>query len=542
MRKSFLFILIFISLLWSEGIYDQQRIKPFDSFCREILFDFNGKTTFQGLSATELILKIIQEPSSTAHFDLFKINRAEVAELLHLDSKKRYHSYSDLQSNSFLLDEYNERQDNHPVTQELKNLFKQKHIYESLIHALDYKRPLIEISSDSLKREMGLEFSRSLFSPQELLAHFRLLDSASMSDSALWWRDSLLFQTYIGLQESPLRIYESPDQQVLVSAWFFLWQGKQVPSISLPPEEHDLRLRAEIFYHTVNFPQKALILLGLVILLGLISRVFPKSVLERIQIVLVGLFSGMLLFTMCLRAYIMHAPPLGSLYEVILLVLLFISLILFFLLLKKQLISALFPSSLLMFILLFFAQNAILQGDSFKVLPPLLNSSFWLTIHVFTIALGYSGMILSGLWAHLCLIKPSEQNHRLLYGILIFGVGFTLIGILFGGIWADLAWGRFWGFDPKECGALFVVIWAMIALHAKAGRLLTQEGFVFFTAWNMIIVALCWFGINLLNIGLHSYGSQKGIGFSLLFFILVDASLILFLAWFQRRRIRSSHE
>jgi hypothetical protein len=69
---------------------------------------------------------------------------------------------------------------------------------------------------------------------------------------------------------------------------------------------------------------------------------------------------------------------------------------------------------------------------------------------VFTIALGYSGMILSGLWAHLCMLKPSKQNHRVLYGILVFGMSFTVIGILLGGIWADLAWGRFWGWDPKE--------------------------------------------------------------------------------------------
>jgi ABC-type transport system involved in cytochrome c biogenesis permease subunit len=195
-----------------------------------------------------------------------------------------------------------------------------------------------------------------------------------------------------------------------------------------------------------------------------------------------------------------------------------------------------------MFILLFFAQNALVQGDSFSVLPALLNSSFWLTTHVFTIALGYSGMILSGLWAHLCMLKPSKQNHRVLYGILVFGMSFTVIGILLGGIWADLAWGRFWGWDPKECGALFLVLWAMISLHAKAGRVITQEGFVFFSAWNMIIVALCWFGINLLGIGLHSYGFQRGIELSLLIFIIADSFLIFFLASIQRRQMRSSLE
>jgi hypothetical protein len=78
----------------------------------------------------------------------------------------------------------------------------------------------------------------------------------------------------------------------------------------------------------------------------------------------------------------MQAPPLASLYEVMLLVLVLISFILGFLFVKKWLTIAIIPSSLLMFILLFFAQNALVQGDSFSVLPALLNSSFWLTTHV----------------------------------------------------------------------------------------------------------------------------------------------------------------
>ena len=157
MKKVVIFTLFFISLLWSEGIYDQGRIKPFDSFSRDILFSFNGKSSFQGLSAKELILKIIQDPASTNEFELFKINRAEVAELLHLDSKKRYHSYSNLKSSRFLLEQYNERKDDHPVTLELKKLYREMRSYESLAHALDYKRPLIQIDSDSLKSELGLE-------------------------------------------------------------------------------------------------------------------------------------------------------------------------------------------------------------------------------------------------------------------------------------------------------------------------------------------------------------------------------------------------
>ena len=56
MKKVVLFTLLLISLLYSEGIYDQGRIKPFDSFSRDVLYHFNGKTSFQEFSAKELVL------------------------------------------------------------------------------------------------------------------------------------------------------------------------------------------------------------------------------------------------------------------------------------------------------------------------------------------------------------------------------------------------------------------------------------------------------------------------------------------------------
>lgn len=528
------------SSLFAEGIFDQGRLKPFDSFARDVLYHWNGKSTFEKKAASEIVLKVIQEPAATTGWALFKINRADVAELLHLDSKKRYHSYFELKPSLSLLEQYYEREDSHPISLELKKLFEGVRYYESLTRALDYKRPIIELTSDSLKAALGLDLKVNIFSPELLLEKISPLDTSSLSDEVKWWRDSLFFQTYLGAQTSPLRIYPGIDNATPVSAWHYLWRGQKLPDLSFPAPETSLTLRAEVCYHRLNLPRIALFVFGLAILIGLINQVFLKRRLGQIQAILFAGGGLLLASTLGFRAFIMGAPPLGSLYEVMLLVLVFISWFLVLLFSKKGANAGILPSGILIFLLLFFAQNALLQGDSFKVLPPLLNSSFWLTTHVFTIALGYSGMILSGLWAHVCMVKPSKENQRLLYGILVFGVAFTGVGILLGGVWADLAWGRFWGWDPKECGALFVVIWAMIALHAKTGKFITASGFVFFCAWNMIVIALCWFGINMLGIGLHSYGSQSGITLGLVFFILGDALLISFLAWIQRRQIRQN--
>ena len=180
-------------------------------------------------------------------------------------------------------------------------------------------------------------------------------------------------------------------------------------------------------------------------------------------------------------------------------------------------------------------------GNTFQQIPAVLNSSAFLTVHVFTIALGFAGMILSGVVAHLVLIRslrdkdvlPSPENSKgaplyaLLYGTLVFGAVFTIIGTLLGGVWAAFAWGRFWGFDPKECGALFVIVWAMLILHLKAGRLISPRGFALMSSFNVIVTFLCWFGINLLGVGLHSYGFQSGSVAWLAAFTLADASAII---------------
>ena len=109
------------------------------------------------------------------------------------------------------------------------------------------------------------------------------------------------------------------------------------------------------------------------------------------------------------------------------------------------------------------------------------------------------------------------------------------MGTLLGGVWADFAWGRFWGFDPKECGALFVILWTMLGLHLRSGHLVSNRGFALFNALNVIITFLCWFGINLLGVGLHSYGFQNGTFTGLVGFVLADLALILFLNFYFRK-------
>ncbi|OWV06973.1 cytochrome c biogenesis protein CcsA [Fibrobacter sp. UWH3] len=304
--------------------------------------------------------------------------------------------------------------------------------------------------------------------------------------------------------------------------------------------EQTKKFGVEVFYNHANFALIAFILAFLGCVLASVNSIFKKRSLDVTANLACGATAAVLTIAFALRFYIAARPPLSSLYEIVLLVALLLEAFEFgaFIFCKKRTFSLIIPVTLMAAVLLFFAKFILEPGDLFQPIPAVLNSGVFLTLHVFTIALGFAGMILSGVVAHVALFRQTRypeatekiQNiSKLLFGTLVFGAGFSILGTLLGGVWADYAWGRFWGFDPKECGALFVCLWAMLTLHLRGGRLVGERTFALLNSFNVIITFLCWFGINLLGVGLHSYGFQSGTVMWLLTFILVDFGVIFFL-------------
>lgn len=234
------------------------------------------------------------------------------------------------------------------------------------------------------------------------------------------------------------------------------------------------------------------------------------------------------------RILIMHRPPVTSLYEtfpfvsaVSILAALFIER----LNRKKDSIGiGLLCASLLGMILLSIANRYAAEGDTLHMLVAVLNSNFWLSTHVVCVTIGYSACLLAGAIGHIWLIRAAikggkEKSERLkeiskmVYGTLCFGLLFSFIGTVLGGIWADQSWGRFWGWDPKENGALLIVLWCIILLHAKQWGKIKNFGLAQGAVFGAIVVSLAWFGVNLLNVGLHSYGFTTGAATKLFSFI-----------------------
>lgn len=173
-------------------------------------------------------------------------------------------------------------------------------------------------------------------------------------------------------------------------------------------------------------------------------------------------------------------------------------------------------ASVIGFITLIIAHHLAGSGDTLEMLQAVLDTNIWLATHVVTITIGYSAMFFAGTLAVIYVVRgvftrsltreSAQGLVRMTYGVICFATLFSFVGTVLGGIWADQSWGRFWGWDPKENGALLIVLWCALILHARLGGFIRQRGLMIMALFGNVITSFSWFGVNMLGVGLHSYG------------------------------------
>ncbi len=282
-----------------------------------------------------------------------------------------------------------------------------------------------------------------------------------------------------------------------------------------------------LFNHAQPF-YTAAALYVLVALLGFVSWLVWPAVLARCALS-VG-FVAWLLTTagIAARMYIESRPPVTNLYSSAL----FVGWVGAGLAL---LLERLFRNSIgnvvagaIGFLTLIVAIYLPFTGDTMEMMRAVLDSNFWLATHVVTITMGYGACFVAGVLGLIFVLRgllsrsldaaTAQALLRMTYGAVCFATLFSLVGTVLGGIWADQSWGRFWGWDPKENGALVIVLWNAVILHARWGKLVGPRGFMNLAIFGNNITAASWFGVNMLGVGLHSYG-------------FMDSALLALCAW-----------
>jgi ABC-type transport system involved in cytochrome c biogenesis permease subunit len=175
-----------------------------------------------------------------------------------------------------------------------------------------------------------------------------------------------------------------------------------------------------------------------------------------------------------------------------------------------------FAGAILGFATMLVARFLAESGDTLEMLQAVLDTNFWLATHVTTVVMGYVATFVAGLLSVVYIVggmftsglrgENGRQVSGMIYGTLCFATLLSFTGTVLGGLWADQSWGRFWGWDPKENGAVLVVIWNTLILHARWGGLVKARGMAVLAVCGNMVAAWSWFGTNQLGIGLHAYG------------------------------------
>ena len=512
-------------------LQDEGRIKPLDTFARNHLLAFYGKRSIKemNLSATDWILNLILDPQNGKEQKIFNIRNPEVVSSIYLDWSTE-HKYS-----------FNEILPGLSNQAVLINMINQKPNANRTV----FEKQLLELNNNALRfEEISYLKAMKLLPPDEI----------SKTDE---WSSPLEF---IVNGRSP-----EPHQDAILNALQQYLAGRlagqeasmqsamanyKAALLMVPGELFDITVlkketwmnRVNLFYTSVGLYLFAFILLGL-------SWMIQPLLLKRASYALLILGFLFHAYGIYLRMHIMGRPPVSTLYESVIFVAFIVILFAIILEYFRRDGLGIFVGTVSGSIFHYIGFGYSADGDTLSMLVAVLNSNFWLATHVTTITMGYGASLVAGFIGHLYLVQAIRQPKNKsnlksifnnLFGITLIALFFTLFGTILGGIWADQSWGRFWGWDPKENGALLIVLWQLMMVHMRLSGLAKPAEFALGMALNNIIVALAWFGVNLLQVGLHSYGFDDGVARNLFIFIVLE--LIIGFGTYLWPRVKKKHQ
>ena len=558
------------------------RFQPFDSVARNSLLQIRTKQTVpldngQTLSATEWLLEVLMKPEQADDRKIFRIDNNEVLDLLKLTENQKFYSFNQLkpqadeiQKQADRIEQREEANISTPADRtvfetQLMKLFSEMNLYQRLEISLKppgsddlaaeldaYQKSIAPGIAAMNARDAGKKFDQDAFNNlvgfmgnYETVARFALPAVIPPTDPAVPrddWQNigtNLMATAHTGTISPPAQAYaamvtgyrsDSPADFNQAVAAYHLWLADRfAPQVN--------KAGQEFFFNNFQPFYKALVIYVLALLLALFSWFNLSDWLRRSAFFLIGLAWVIHTFGLIFRMHLEGRPPVTNLYSSAI----FIGwgAVILGMVLEKIYRDGIgcVVAGFAGFVTQIIAHNLAMTGDTMEMMRAVLDTNFWLATHVVVVTLGYASTFVAGFLAIIYILRGVFTNTltpetakslaRMVYGIVCFATLFSFVGTVLGGIWADQSWGRFWGWDPKENGALLIVLWNATILHARWGGLVRERGLMNLAVVGNIVTSWSWFGVNMLGIGLHSYGFTDAAFRWLMLFVGSQIALII---------------
>jgi ABC-type transport system involved in cytochrome c biogenesis permease subunit len=550
---------------------------------QSVAAEVNGKT--QALTAMEWLLETMMKPESANDWKIFRIDNNEVLALLKLPDNQKFYSLNQIRPQMDELEKQADRAEKIESASrtvfesQLMKLYETMNLYQRL--EISLKPPGSDDFAAELDafqksigpgmaavnaRDAGQKFNQEAFDTllgfmggYDTVARFALplvIPPVDINIPRNAWQNigtNLMQTARTGEINPATKFYaemvtayraDQPDDFNRLVAEYRAWLADRfAPQMEKADQEY--------FFSTMQPFYKATVIYVLALVLALFSwfggggatstdkaPTFNASdLLRRSAFYLIALAWVIHTTGLVFRMYLEGRPPVTNLYSSAI----FIgwAAVILGMVLEKIYRDGIgcVVASFAGFVTLIIAHNLALSGDTMEMMRAVLDTNFWLATHVVTVTLGYASTFVAGFLAIIYILRgvftttlsesTAKSLARMVYGIVCFATLFSFVGTVLGGIWADQSWGRFWGWDPKENGALLIVLWNATILHARWGGLVRERGLMNLAVFGNIVTSFSWFGVNMLGIGLHSYGFTDAAFKWLILFIGSQVAIIL---------------
>lgn len=481
------------------------RIKPYDTFAREMLEIVYGKGALDGKSPHEIILTWMLSPVAWQDKEMFEIRNHEVLKALNLSSERKRFKGQEIFSNERFILLRQELQEKRETKEKLTPYFQALQRLENQYFVFT------EMATGRLMKILPVADSPNWKSVAELEGE----------GQKQFMELSTAFIMHIAAKAEGKPAAEiSEKAQALDKAVRNFEEFARTQNPSAYAENK--KIETEIHYNNFHPFRWAYIIYFLAAVVILLIWTLGKDKWMKFAWLLVLAGFALHTYGFALRVYLTDRPPVSNMYETVVWVAWGVIVFAAILELVYKFKFILLAGSIAGFIAMVISDAApVVLDPSLQPLEPVLRSNYWLIVHVMTITISYAAFLLAFILADIGLVYylRDENSHKTkikeivtaIYRAKQIGVVFLAPGIILGGIWADYSWGRFWGWDPKETWALIALLGYIAVLHGRLIGWIKDFGMIVSGIMTFSLVVMAWYGVNfVLGAGLHSYGFGAG--------------------------------